>query len=243
MEQSRGPLRRCLPHAVEVVEKFGIPGDETALPEERLALGAASAGRRREFGAGRACARMALAALGRPAVAILRGAQREPVWPRDVAGSITHCAGYCAAAVADSASVASLGIDAEPDEPLPAGILQRISRPEERGPLEVLPRGGACWDRLLFCAKESVFKAWFPLFRCWLGFEDARVAFDATRSAFVASILRSRVGGSGEVRLRMRGRFGRERGILVAAVVVPARPQAEWKAGLPAHEEGPVRWQ
>ena len=41
------------------------------------------------------------------------------------------------------------------------------------------------WDRLLFSAKESVYKAWFPLARKWLGFEEADVVFrpDGTFSA------------------------------------------------------------
>ena len=33
------------------------------------------------------------------------------------------------------------------------------------------------WDRLLFCAKEAVYKAWFPLTERWLGFEDAHITF------------------------------------------------------------------
>jgi 4'-phosphopantetheinyl transferase EntD len=36
------------------------------------------------------------------------------------------------------------------------------------------------WDRLLFCAKEATYKAWFPLTGRWLGFEDAHITFEAT---------------------------------------------------------------
>jgi 4'-phosphopantetheinyl transferase EntD len=35
-------------------------------------------------------------------------------------------------------------------------------RPEERELLATLP-GPVHWDRLLFSAKESVYKAWYPL--------------------------------------------------------------------------------
>ena len=33
------------------------------------------------------------------------------------------------------------------------------------------------WDRILFCAKEATYKAWFPLTHRWLGFEDAHITF------------------------------------------------------------------
>ena len=45
------------------------------------------------------------------------------------------------------------------------------------------------WDRLLFSAKESVYKAWFPLAARWLGFEDVSVEIDARAGAFAARIL------------------------------------------------------
>ena len=95
-------------------------------------------------------------------------------------GSITHCAGYRACAVARAAHVAGVGIDAEPHAPLPAGVLGQIARPEER---PLLARAGRTepavhWDRLLFCAKEAVYKVWFPLAACWLGFEDAVLTLD-----------------------------------------------------------------
>lgn len=34
-------------------------------------------------------------------------------------------------------------------------------------------------DRVLFCAKETVFKAWYPLTRRQLGFHEVRVSVDA----------------------------------------------------------------
>jgi 4'-phosphopantetheinyl transferase EntD len=45
------------------------------------------------------------------------------------------------------------------------------------------------WDRLLFSAKESVYKAWFPLANRWLGFEDAVLAIDPCRRSFEARLL------------------------------------------------------
>lgn len=155
---------------------------EAALfPEEREHIANAVAKRRAEFAAVRRCARDALSELGFPPVPILPGEKREPTWPDGVVGSMTHCVGYCAAAVARAEDVEVLGIDAEVHAPLPEGVLQLIALDSERERLAALaassaPGGEAVhWDRVLFSAKESVYKAWFPMTRRWLGFEEADI--------------------------------------------------------------------
>jgi 4'-phosphopantetheinyl transferase EntD len=181
------PIGALLPTGVAFADSTRDVPPEALLPAERAALGRAAERRLREFAAGRSCARRALAALGAPEAAILRGPRREPLWPPGVVGSITHCRGYCAAAVADAGRFAALGIDAEPHEPLPEGVLQRIALDEEHD--WIAERADAvCWDRLLFCVKEAVFKAWYPLAGRWLGFEDARVRFAPERGAFRADL-------------------------------------------------------
>ena len=45
------------------------------------------------------------------------------------------------------------------------------------------------WGRLLFSAKECVYKAWFPLAKRWLGFEDAVVAVNPSADTFSARLL------------------------------------------------------
>ena len=60
---------------------------------------------------------------------------------------------------------------------LPDGVLNAVSLPIERYEIGGLP-GGLHWDRILFCAKEATYKAWFPLTQRWLGFEDAHITFD-----------------------------------------------------------------
>ncbi|HET9169447.1 MAG TPA: 4'-phosphopantetheinyl transferase superfamily protein [Actinospica sp.] len=147
-------------------------------PEEREHIAQSVAKRRLEFAAVRRCARRALGELGYPPVPILPGEQREPRWPEGVVGSMTHCAGYCAAAVARSGDVSALGIDAEVHAPLPEGVLDLISLDSERERIAALAGGvpkTLHWDRVLFSAKESVYKAWFPLTRRWLGFEEADI--------------------------------------------------------------------
>jgi 4'-phosphopantetheinyl transferase EntD len=177
----RSLIAGVLPPPVVAVESFVDTGEDVLYPEERAVIARAVDKRRREFATVRACARAALARLGVPPAPILPGARGAPGWPAGVVGSMTHCDGYRAAAVARAADVRSLGIDAEPDEPLPGGVLDLVSLDEERDRLAGLAAGhpAVCWDRLLFCAKESVYKAWYPLAGRWLGFEEAAVTVDA----------------------------------------------------------------
>ena len=57
-------------------------------------------------------------------------------------------------------------------------MLDSVSLPAERDWLAgALPATGLHMDRLLFCAKEATYKAWFPLTLRWLGFEDAHITF------------------------------------------------------------------
>jgi 4'-phosphopantetheinyl transferase EntD len=70
-------------------------------------------------------------------------------------------------------------------------VLDKVSLPGERARLRDLAVAapGTSWDRLLFSAKESVYKAWFPLTRRWLGFSDADITFNAADGTFEARLL------------------------------------------------------
>jgi 4'-phosphopantetheinyl transferase EntD len=205
-------IEELLPGEVVAVESRGDRVGVELFPEEEAALGQAADKRRREFTTVRACARTALAQLGLEPTAVASGSRGEPLWPAGVVGSITHCRGYRACALARDSDVATIGIDAEPDEPLPAGLLGTIARPEERPRLEILAANapGVHWDRLLFSAKESVYKAWFPLTRRWLGFEDAVVTIDPRAHTFTAHL---RVPGP-----RFQGRWLMRDGLVITAI-------------------------
>ena len=163
---------------VECAEEFGDPPEAALFPAEEALLARAVEKRRREFATGRQCARSALGALGIGPAPILPGQGGAPQWPSGIVGSITHCAGYRAAAVARASEVVTIGLDAEPAGSLPGEVLGLVTLPDERDRLRDLARDvpGVCWDTLLFSAKESVYKAWFPLARRWLGFNDADIA-------------------------------------------------------------------
>ncbi|HXS48455.1 MAG TPA: 4'-phosphopantetheinyl transferase superfamily protein [Solirubrobacterales bacterium] len=184
-------LERILPASAAVVATRGDRTDEVLFAEEEVAIGRAVEKRRREFTTARACARTALAQLGFPPQAIASDPRGAPQWPPGVVGSITHCDGYRGCAVAHSADLLAIGVDAERNEPLPDGLLGDIALPEERAMLRTLAEEGSeiHWDRLLFSAKESVYKAWYPLAGKWLGFEDAIVVIDPSTQTYLARLL------------------------------------------------------
>lgn len=202
-------IARILPHEVAAAGSYADAPERELFPEERALIEAAGPKRRAEFTSARVCARRALAQLGIAAAPILTGAQREPLWPEGVVGSLTHCAGFSAAAIGRTTQFLSIGIDAEPDEPLREGLLEHISLPRERAQLV---RGeGPHWDRLLFSAKESVYKAWFPLARRWLGFHEAAITLEPDGTFDVDLLVPGPVRG-------FRGRWLARDGLIVTAI-------------------------
>jgi 4'-phosphopantetheinyl transferase EntD len=183
-------IERILPPGPAVAAE--LFGDESIdlFPEEQAAIARAVDKRRREFTSVRACARRAMAELGQPPVPLVPGERGAPQWPAGITGSMTHCDGYRGCVLARTADLASVGLDAEPNLALPDGVQDTIALPAEQDHVAGLARTrpGVHWDRLLFCAKESVYKAWYPLTGTWLGFEEAAITFSADET-FAARIL------------------------------------------------------
>ncbi|MGH0031375.1 MAG: 4'-phosphopantetheinyl transferase family protein [Myxococcota bacterium] len=178
-----------LPDEVVVVSAPPDPPPSRLHPEEQALAAEMGETRRREFALGRACAHAALDRLGASGP-VLRE-RRMPVWPAGVVGSLTHCPGYCAAAVARSGALRSLGIDAEQDAPLSLRAMHRICTPDEIDALAAL--GGDAperWAKLVFSAKEAFYKAWFPLTGVFLGFRDVALRIDPDCAGFEVRLLR-----------------------------------------------------
>jgi 4'-phosphopantetheinyl transferase EntD len=221
-------LERLVPDPVATAETSQDRLDVELFSAELGSLGPAVEKRRQEFVTGRACARLALERLGAPVVAIPRGQRGEPLWPAGVVGSITHCLGYRACAVAWSDAVVALGIDAEPNAPLADGVLEKVAHGRElvsfgrRG-----PRAGGETEldlpRLLFSAKEAVYKAWFPLTGQWLGFEDVELSIDVARATFRAKLLVEGPVVDGARLTEFLGRWAVEDGVICTAVAIPTR--------------------
>ncbi|WP_406095346.1 4'-phosphopantetheinyl transferase [Kitasatospora purpeofusca] len=168
-------ISALLPAPVVVETAYSDPPQARLEPEEEAVIARAVESRRREFTTVRHCARLALGRLGVPYRPLVPGLRGAPSWPEGIVGSLTHCAGFRAAAVARAEDVLSLGIDAEPALPLPEGVLDAIALPAEQQRNTALSttRPGTPWDRILFSAKESVYKTWFPLTHTFLDFSEA----------------------------------------------------------------------
>ncbi|MGP3987791.1 4'-phosphopantetheinyl transferase family protein [Streptomyces sp. 3N207] len=167
------------------------PPEAHLYPQEAAIIDGALPQRQREFATGRVCARRALSALGVEPAPLLRNRRGAPRWPEGVVGSMTHCAGYRAAAVSRRTEILGLGIDAEPNEPLPDGVLETIALPHEQSWVNALSHTAPQihWCRLLFSIKESVFKAWYPLTHRELDFDEALVDVDPDAGTFAARLL------------------------------------------------------
>lgn len=149
--------------------------------EEEQLIEGSIAKRQREFRAGRNAAHAALRQLDAPCEPLLRGDKRQPIWPQGFLGSISHRNGCCIAVCAKEGEVVSLGIDVEPLEPLKPGLARYIDTDEERAFMEQhanLP------SRLIFSAKESLFKCYYPLVRRFFGFQSVSLNIDISRQQF-----------------------------------------------------------
>jgi 4'-phosphopantetheinyl transferase EntD len=221
-------LTKILPLTVACSEQLG-KFSGLLLREEEESLEPNTVQKRREsFKAGRTCARNALRVLGVPEVPILRGRDREPIWPHGVVGSITHCDGYCAAALAHDRDFVSLGIDAETNDPLPDEIIKLVALEAEINWLRRAPKSSFCWDKLLFSIKESVYKTWYPVTRRWLGFEQVLVTIEPESSSFIASVLSPASVETPRDLLSFQGRYLMEKSLIVTAICVskPPTPQS-----------------
>lgn len=178
-EFSSNLLEFLLPDGVISSECLGDFCDLPLVGEEKMVAKDYSAKRLSEFSMGRACARSALSRLGFNNPSIPTGVNREPLWPKGIRGSIAHCEGYVAAAVAFDYQFKAIGIDAEPNSPIESEVHSLIMGKKELSHVgelnDALPN--IHWDKLLFSAKESVYKAWFPTHKTWLDFSDCEIAF------------------------------------------------------------------
>jgi 4'-phosphopantetheinyl transferase EntD len=130
---------------------------------------------RQQRGAARHLARSLMVELGAPASDVLRAPSGAPQWPAEVVGSISHDDTTAAVVMALACHGLSLGVDVEPDEPLPCELVPLIASPSE-----LADAGEALADlRLLFAIKEAVFKAVFPQDGQFLDFQDVSVDVEA----------------------------------------------------------------
>jgi 4'-phosphopantetheinyl transferase EntD len=214
LQQGFGPQVLC--------DAVSVDGDpQTLLSAEQPAVALASAARRREFAAGRSCARALLQRLGLPIAPVPAAADRSPIWPAGAIGSIAHSDTLCVVAVARQGELLSLGLDVEPDQPLEADLWSTICTPAELERLLTVPgseRGRAA--RLLFSAKESVYKCLYPVLRLPLEFHEVEI------EVVSGSGFRARLAGAAAAwsPAPLPGFHARCEGSLLTGLCLPASP-------------------
>lgn len=172
-----------------------------------------------EFGRGRSCARRAMIALGFAPKPVLSDAQRAPIWPEGLVGSISHCREYCCAVVGRSDQWAAVGVDAEVLQPLTDGLPEQILSEAERRSLASLDPS-IPWSCVVFSIKEAIYKAWYPLTRSWLDFHDVVVQLEPELGRFEAEILRAAPASCVQALRRVEGRFCLDGGHALATVAI-----------------------
>ncbi|MFC6686535.1 4'-phosphopantetheinyl transferase family protein [Jhaorihella thermophila] len=186
--------RSLFPPEVAVAATDPRAAHPAPLPEEADAAGRWALVRLREFAAGRAAVRIAMAELGVPPCPVPMGADRAPVWPEGLVGSISHSRTACLAALTRAGDIRALGVDVEEDTPLEPTLEETILTAAERDRLRNLPpmqRGRRA--KLIFSAKESAYKCQYPVSRTLLDFDAFEILFDAANGGFSA-IFRRAVG-------------------------------------------------
>jgi 4'-phosphopantetheinyl transferase EntD len=203
------PLARLFDERVATAQVWlGTPALSPLLPGEEATLGTARPERLEEFRAGRHCARAALERLGVSRAPIPRKADRSPEWPAEVRGTIAHVTSW-------------LGLDVELDAPLRHELWDRILTASELAHLEREPASErGLLAKMIFSAKESVYKAQHPVTEQFLEFSD--VELEWSEDAFIARILPEPAASL--IGMPMRGRILRGEGLVVTAVCAPSSP-------------------
>jgi 4'-phosphopantetheinyl transferase EntD len=191
------------------------------LPEEENFLKTLSSSKRKtEFSQGRSSAHQALAKFKLESEPILRNAEtREPCWPDRIRGSITHSGEYVAAAVGLADDVSGIGIDLESlSRAVDFNISRHVCVDKEMEWLKTLAPDQANQAlRIIFSAKESIFKCLFPISKTYLYFKDATVTIDEDNAEFTFTLSRE-CSGITEAGFQHSGKFSIINKMLLTAI-------------------------
>lgn len=169
-------LSELFPSGALASELRGAADPSTLYPDEARHVRKAVRKRVEEFAAGRLCARLLLREFGIRQFALEVGAHRQPLWPENVVGSITHTTGFCAAVAARKENLRSVGIDTEIAGSVKTELWRGICTPSEAAWLQALPEAEQiAAATLIFSAKEAFYKCQFTVTQERLGFHDVSV--------------------------------------------------------------------
>jgi 4'-phosphopantetheinyl transferase EntD len=165
--------------SVATAELRGVADQASLFHDELEVVAKVDPRRKRDFTAGRLCARRAMQLLGVPSVPLLVTPQRMPLWPDGVVGCISHTDGFCGAVAAHSQQFLSLGLDCERTLAVTRDLWRAITTQQELIQLlSMPPERAAIHATIAFVAKEAFFKCQYPLTAQWLDFADVSVQLE-----------------------------------------------------------------
>lgn len=180
--------------------------------------------RQTEFLAGRLCAREALRRVTGETCVPAVNEDRSPCWPAGVVGSITHGAGWAAAAVARREQWRGIGLDVEKQIPASRAdrLVAEILTPRELEGYSGLDEGQrSLLLTLTFSIKESLFKALYPLVNKRFYFHEAElIQHDST--GYVRLRLLNDLSEDWKADALLDGQFVQSEDYLLSLVSIPA---------------------
>ena len=193
------------------------------LPEEEIFLKTIGSSKRQaEFILGRRCVHQALSKFKLESAPVLRNPEtREPCWPESVRGSITHSGKMAAAAVGWTKDISGIGIDLESfSREIDFNISRHVCVETELIRLKSLPAEQAKRDlRIIFSAKESIFKCFFPISQTYLYFKDAKITINEDNAEF-SFVLSKACSGITEVGFQHSGKFSIKDNMLLTSIFI-----------------------
>jgi 4'-phosphopantetheinyl transferase EntD len=135
-----------------------------------------------EFSAGRECARQSLREFGVINPVIPIKASREPHWPSEFIGSVSHSSSLSIAVVAKHSSFQSIGVDIESAIALERALRGVIEAHNDQDPLIANQNLADC---LKYSCKEAAYKCWFTAGgNSIINFDEMTITFN--ESKFIA---------------------------------------------------------
>jgi len=158
--------------------------------------------------------------LGLPVRPVPQGPDRAPVWPGDVAGSLSHNGTLCMAVLGDARRYAALALDIEEAEDLPGEVLPLVCTAAEQAWLSVQPEAWrGMLARLIFSAKECAYKLQYPQTRQLLEFDAFEITPDLETGQFEATL--TLPVGPYPARRQFAGRFAIGAGLVLTGMALP----------------------
>lgn len=132
--------------------------------------------RKAEFLAGRFLANNIIIKLGYSNAKVDISANRLPLWPDNIKGSISHTDGFAICGISSCKSVNRLGVDIELlDQEVPLDLIKTVMCKDEILLANLSGLNSSNIFLFFFSAKESLFKALYPEVKFFFDFDVAKI--------------------------------------------------------------------